>query len=398
MPVDPSVGSLLQNIGIGLLTSDNPWAGLGRGVQSWQQLQLEDKLRQQQQSNLDRSYQMDQQRLDQQRNQFDASQEQQRAGWDREDARLKSNQDYQSGQAQLARDFQAGQAKAGRDFSAGQASLAFTRSQAAQEAQNRFAMDQLKARGALENSQWATDHYYDDQGQEGIIQTNKNGDTRYLPPGAGADGWVMGAPKAVPKPSANNFNGLPAGVITQDYKDYQTDVNAYKGLAQSVDDLEQMKGLSDKAFVGPDLYNTVGRFASKLFGMDSADAVTMLQSDSGRQQLLAAVDNMKGQGQITENERKLLAQTIADPSQLTYGAFKQVIDIAQRRAKNQMGLMDSYNSKYGGSYAPGSYGAFKGNYYSTLRSTPEGNPASGVAQSSSGNADDDLVNKYLNMP
>ena len=111
-------------------------------------------------------------------------------------------------------------------------------------------------------------------------------------------------------------------------------------------DLRRLKRLGESQ-AGTTVFDQAGRFLATRFGLEvgqfDADNVTGYKQELAKQMLIAA-EQMKGQGQITENERLLLANSIANPESMTGASFAKAVDIMIRGEERAQAMFEAWNA------------------------------------------------------
>lgn len=328
-------GSLIRSIGIGLLTSNDPWTGLGKGIQNFENTQRLNKAQESEEKWKTKEF-------DQRQTQIDNTAKDQEADRASRDA----NADKELEAANKRMLFQAKQNVEMENLRSQHDSerLAQSGAQARSLAAYNQALDNASPTAALARAK--------------ISQINADMDPD--DPNAGSKQWIA-------------TNG----------KAFDVDTKSYDTNQQAIDHLNRLDQIADKADVGPDVVSGFKRVLSTTFGIGEADMNTEAGYNSAIQQLDAAVAKMKGQGQITEPERELLKQGIADPTKMTRETLKKVIQVSRQNLKNQNGFMEEWLAKDAKDRTLSKYLPAKAEYQVRVSKTPEGNPASGVTFSTS---------------
>jgi len=98
---------------------------------------------------------------------------------------------------------------------------------------------------------------------------------------------------------------------------------------------------------GVDFFSKLGRgtalFTGKQIGRFDPDNITAYKRDLS-DQMVAAAERMKGQGQITENERRLLRDTLGNPETMTKKSFEAAMAILIKGEQRAINLMEAWRA------------------------------------------------------
>lgn len=78
--------------------------------------------------------------------------------------------------------------------------------------------------------------------------------------------------------------------------------------------------------------------------------------------MVAAAERMKGQGQITENERELLRSTLGNPETMTKQSFERAMAILIKGEQRAVNLVEAWNASTGFEKSMG-FSSFAADYY-----------------------------------
>ena len=116
---------------------------------------------------------------------------------------------------------------------------------------------------------------------------------------------------------------------------------------------------------GVDFFSKLGRgtalFTGKQIGRFDPDNITAYKRDL-HDQMVAAAERMKGQGQITENERRLLRDTLGNPETMTKKSFVEAMDILIKGEQRAINLMEAWNASTAFEKSMG-FSRFAADYY-----------------------------------
>lgn len=333
----PGFGSLLQNIGLGIMSNRrDPFAGAAAGIQQFKQEQAAQEQQAQEQANTERSFK------DQESAQAAA------------EARDKRDFDYQSGRDQVTDSHW----KDTFDYNQGRAEVAD------KQWQQEFGTKKSEAsqQDAVKRAQVANYLASADEHRR-----------------RGTDAWVGTNGRQVGTDEFGNpiYDDTPKSVVAAGNKQFITDSNAYTRAIQGNDDLQRLSQITDKIGAGPTLWNAGIRALARNFGIEVAgtdqDALTQADQLKAQEELNKAVTEMKGQGQITEAERALLSRAIADPTKMTPDTLRQAIGIIQNRNNDLIEDVENWGTR--GDY--GNYPAYRVQQQAKRRKSRAA-PASGV--------------------
>ena len=118
-------------------------------------------------------------------------------------------------------------------------------------------------------------------------------------------------------------------------------------IPQSMRNIKSLRNLlasSGEQFVGPTVMNSFMRSMATSFGVDfGGDLDDLTEAKRAlKDMMVESAQRLKGQGQITENERKMLADSLANIETLTPKALIKALDILEKGMKNTMAKADAW--------------------------------------------------------
>tara|TARA_B000000557_G_C20811025_1_gene460110 strand:- start:2408 stop:4039 length:1632 start_codon:yes stop_codon:yes gene_type:complete len=118
-------------------------------------------------------------------------------------------------------------------------------------------------------------------------------------------------------------------------------------IPQSMRNIKSLRNLlasSGEQFVGPTVMNSFMRSMATSFGLDfGGDLDDLTEAKRAlKDMMVESAQRLKGQGQITENERKMLADSLANIETLTPKALIKALDILEKGMKNTMAKADAW--------------------------------------------------------
>ena len=118
-------------------------------------------------------------------------------------------------------------------------------------------------------------------------------------------------------------------------------------IPQSMRNIKSLRNLlasSGEQFVGPTVMNSFMRSMATSFGVDfGGDLDDLTEAKRAlKGMMVESAQRLKGQGQITENERKMLADSLANIETLTPKALIKALDILEKGMKNTMAKADAW--------------------------------------------------------
>lgn len=306
----PEFGGVLQQIGLGILSSKNPLEGLALGIQNFNQQQR--------------------QRASDKREQDRYDQEQKRQ--DAEAQARQSERDYQHSRDAVGD----AQYKQKWDYSVDQDALARQDKLDEQGYQHRrdSAQDRLNARiqarqdattSAQAKADLARADYYTRKGKAAWVDED----------GDGKDD--------------DTGSDVPKGVVTAGYKTFEGDFNAYRTAVKQNDDLERLVQIAPSIQAGPGLYNSAIRGLARFTGIDiggaDIDAITEADRITAQGALDKVITDMAKQGQITESERDQAKQAIVDPSKMTSDVAVKLARAFQARNQDLIDDVEGWGTR-----------------------------------------------------
>lgn len=126
--------------------------------------------------------------------------------------------------------------------------------------------------------------------------------------------------------------------------------NAAQGAAlnapTNINELKRLRRLGESQ-AGPTVFDQAGRYLATRFGLEigpfDADNITAYKQEL-QKKIMDAAAGLRGQGQITEGERKLIADTVANPEAMTEQSFVRAIDIMIRAEERNKALFEAWNN------------------------------------------------------
>lgn len=172
------------------------------------------------------------------------------------------------------------------------------------------------------------------------------------PRSGGTSFYVVSGPQA-----GQTLDTLPQGTMRaedsaakylskEDAAIYNQAQGAALAAPGNIVELRRLKRLGESQ-AGTTVFDQAGRFLATRFGLEvgpfDADNITAYKQELAKK-MLAAAGQMKGQGQITENERKLLADTIANPESMTGASFAKAMEIMIRGEERAKAKFEAWNN------------------------------------------------------
>jgi len=124
--------------------------------------------------------------------------------------------------------------------------------------------------------------------------------------------------------------------------------DAVQGIPRSMRNITSLRQLIDSSedFVGPTVSASIRRNLANTFGLEfggNLDDVTEARR-ALRDMMVESAKALKGQGQITENERKMLADSLANPENMTPNALNKALDILEKGLRGKIAKMDAWRN------------------------------------------------------
>ena len=118
-------------------------------------------------------------------------------------------------------------------------------------------------------------------------------------------------------------------------------------IPQSMRNIKSLRNLiasSGEQFVGPSVVNNIRRSLATNFGIDFGGDITDLTKAQRalKDMMVESAQRLKGQGQITENERKMLSDSLANIETLTPKALSEALNILEKGLQNTMAKADAW--------------------------------------------------------
>jgi len=148
-------------------------------------------------------------------------------------------------------------------------------------------------------------------------------------------------------PNAMRAEDSPFKTISREEGDYF--VKAQNRAIAAPERISGYKRLLEQGrdAAGVDFFSKLGRgtalFTGKQIGRFDPDNITAYKRDLA-DQMVAAAERMKGQGQITENERTLLRDTLGNPETMTKKSFEAAMAILIKGEQRAINLMEAWNA------------------------------------------------------
>lgn len=166
-------------------------------------------------------------------------------------------------------------------------------------------------------------------------------------------------------------------------------VRAAEDAFGAITRLESLRELATP-LAGPDFWTRAARSLAEVTGSDISGIdptnLSQVKQIVAQLSLEGAKKFLRGQGQVTENEREMVRQATVDPERLTPEALNRVIDILVRNAKRDVDLWEGWRAK-----DPTSRGSFLEYRYDFRREAARAEPG---PASSSELSDEELLDLY----
>ena len=166
-------------------------------------------------------------------------------------------------------------------------------------------------------------------------------------------------------PNAMRAEDSPYKTISREEGEYFAEaqrraINAPERISGFKRLLEQGRDAS-----GADFFSKLGRgtavFTGKQIGRFDPNNLTAYKRELA-DQMVAAAERMKGQGQITENERELLRSTLGNPETMTKQSFERAMAILIKGEQRAVNLVEAWNASTGFEKSMG-FSSFAADYY-----------------------------------
>ena len=120
--------------------------------------------------------------------------------------------------------------------------------------------------------------------------------------------------------------------------EFQTAISGIPNQMKNIKSLRNLLASSGEQFVGTTLMNSIRRSLATNFGLEFGGSLDDLTeaNRSLKDMMVESAQRLSGQGQITENEREMLKQAIANIDTMTPDSLRKVLDMLEKGLENQM--------------------------------------------------------------
>jgi hypothetical protein len=164
-----------------------------------------------------------------------------------------------------------------------------------------------------------------------------------------------GAYKSVDMHTGEEVDGIPEGAIPreqtglqwQNKKDYDARAESIGKAERASDNIARLERVREQgtALAGPDWWTSTARTLASVTGFEIGD-INPDDLSSVRREVaemaLQAAEKLRGQGQITEGERQLVKDTVANPEAMTPQALGDAINILIRSERRNQQMVDEF--------------------------------------------------------
>ena len=126
--------------------------------------------------------------------------------------------------------------------------------------------------------------------------------------------------------------------------EFQTAISGIPNQMQNIKSLRNLLASSGEQFVGTTLVNSIRRSLATNFGLEFGGSLDDLTeaNRSLKDMMVESAKRLSGQGQITENEREMLKQAIANIDTMTPDSLRKVLDMLEKGLEGQMSKSEAW--------------------------------------------------------